>query len=80
MLYTEEKEAQTVTVPSVENCSVLQANNIIVSSGLNMKVSGGGSEVAQAGDAIAAKQEPAAGTVVEKGSVVYVEFRHLDVE
>ena len=80
LLYTEEKEAQMVTVPSVENCSVLQANNIIISSGLNMKVSGGGSEVAEAGDAIAANQEPAAGTVVEKGSVVYVEFRHLDVE
>ncbi len=80
LLYTEEKEADMVTVPSVANCSVLQANNIIVSSGLNMKVSGGGSGVAQASDAVAANQEPAAGTVVEKGSVVYVEFRHLDVE
>lgn len=80
LLYTEETEPQTVTVPSVANCTVLQANNIIVSSGLNMKVSGGGNGVAQAGDAFAASQEPAAGTVVEKGSVVYVEFRHLDVE
>ena len=59
---------------------MLQANNIIVSSGLNMKITGGGSEVTSAGDAIVAKQQPAAGETVEKGSVVYVEFRHLDVE
>ena len=80
ILYTEDTEPMQVTVPSVANCTVLQANNIIVSNGLNMKITGGGSSVHQAGDTIVAKQEPAAGTVVDKGSVVYVEFRHLDVE
>ncbi len=80
LLHTEDKEPQMVTVPSVQNCSILQANNIIVSSGLNMKVASGGRNSSSAGDTAAFNQEPAAGTVVEKGTVVYVEFRHLDVE
>lgn len=80
LLHTEEKEPQMVTVPSVTNCTILQANNIIVSSGLNMKVASGGRNSGSSGDTSAFAQEPAAGTVVEKGTVVYVEFRHLDVE
>lgn len=80
LLHTEEKEPQMITVPSVANCTILQANNIIVSSGLNMKVASGGRNSGSAGDTAAFAQEPAAGTVVEKGTVVYVEFRHLDVE
>lgn len=80
ILYTEESEPQQVTVPSVLNMSILEANNTIVSNGLNMKISGAGRGNAEQGATFAAKQEPEAGTVVEKGSVVYVEFRHLDVE
>lgn len=80
ILYTTESEPQTVTVPSVSGQSILQANGTIVSSGLNFKLSGAGRMTTDAGPTAAVKQDPEAGTVVERGSVVYVEFRHLDVE
>lgn len=80
ILYTSETQATQVVVPSVENMTILQANNAITSAGLNMKISGAGVGSSEGGATAAAKQDPAAGTQVEKGSVVYVEFRHLDVE
>ena len=64
---------------SVTN-AILQANGSIVSAGLNFKISGAGRATTDMGPTAAVKQEPEAGTVVERGSVVYVEFRHLDVE
>lgn len=78
--YTTDTEPQTVTVPSVIGQTILQANGTVVSSGLNFKLSGAGRMTADGGPTAAVKQEPEAGTVVERGSVVYVEFRHLDVE
>jgi len=80
IVYTTDQEPQTVTVPSVTGQSILQANSTIVSSGLNFKLSGAGRITADAGPTVAVKQEPEAGAIVERGSVVYVEFRHLDVE
>ncbi len=80
LVYTTESEPQMVTVPSVNGQTVLQANSTIVSSGLNFKLSGAGRITEDAGPTAAVKQDPEAGSVVERGSVVYVEFRHLDVE
>jgi len=80
LIYTTETEPQMVTVPSVMGQTVLQANSSIVSSGLNFKISGSGRMTQDGGQTAAFKQDPEAGTVVERGSVVYVEFRHLDVE
>ena len=80
IVYTTESEPQTVTVPSVIGQTILQANGSVVSSGLNFKISGAGRMTNDTGPTAAVKQEPEAGTVVERGSVVYVEFRHLDVE
>lgn len=80
IIYTTEQEPQTVTVPSVSGQSILQANGSIVSAGLNFKISGAGRMTTDTGPTAAVKQDPEAGTVVERGSVVYVEFRHLDVE
>ncbi len=78
--YTTEGSESTVTVPDVSGTTVLQANQIITNHGLNMKISGSGRGTAAAGDTFAIKQDPAAGEVVSRGSVVYIEFRHLDVE
>lgn len=81
IVYTTETEPQSITVPSVIGQSMLQANASIVSSGLNFKLSGTGRmSSSDSGATSAVKQDPEAGTVVERGSVVYVEFRHLDVE
>ncbi len=80
LLYTTDTEPQTVTVPSVIGQSVLSANSSIVSAGLNFKISGAGRMTGEGGQTAAVKQDPEAGSVVERGSVVYVEFRHLDVE
>lgn len=78
--YTTEEKPTEVTVPKVTGLSVVDANTRLVNSGLNLKVSGTGRGDAIAGETVAAKQDPAEGTVVPKGSIVYVEFRHLDVE
>lgn len=80
LIYTTDSEPQMVTVPSVIGQSLLSANSTVVSSGLNFKISGAGRMLSDGGQTAAVKQEPAAGSVVERGSVVYVEFRHLDVE
>lgn len=80
IVYTTDTEPQTVVVPSVSGQTIIQANGSVVSAGLNFKISGAGRMTTDAGPTVAVKQDPEAGTVVERGSVVYVEFRHLDVE
>ncbi len=78
--YTSETEPEMVTVPDVYNLTVIQANTRITGQGLNMKIDGTGTGVDRTGAAFAAKQDPKAGTVVQKGSIVYVEFRHENLE
>lgn len=79
VLYTEaETETEnTVIVPDVSGATPEQANLTIVSAGLNMKLTG---NITGEGDSVVVSQEPAAGSAVQKGTVVYVEIRHLDVE
>ena len=78
--YTTDVPPTQVTVPNVSGMTISQANQAIVNSGLNMKITGAGRGSAEAGETAAAAQTPAAGETAEKGSIVYVEFRHLDVE
>ncbi|MGE4283690.1 MAG: stage V sporulation protein D [Clostridia bacterium] len=72
ILYTEGTQAvSNITVPNVVNKSVLEANQILIDKGLNIKISGSG---------IAIKQEPAVDALVHPGTVVNVEFRLTDVD
>ena len=81
ILYTTDSEPEVVTVPDVYNLTVLQANSKITANGLNMKVDGIGRSGNDTGAEIfAASQDPKAGTVVERGSIVYVQFRHGNLE
>jgi stage V sporulation protein D (sporulation-specific penicillin-binding protein) len=77
-LYTEDDAAERqVTVPDVVGMSGQQANRTILNAGLNIKITGSGIE---SGQSIAAAQEPAAGTVVEPGTVVTVTFEEGPAE
>ncbi len=78
--YTTDTEPTKVTVPNVTGMTISGANQAIVSSGLNMKITGAGRGSSEHGATAACSQTPAAGETADKGSIVYVEFRHLDVE
>lgn len=81
IVYTTDSEPEMVTVPDVYNMTVIGANSLITNSGLNMKVDGIGKRDNTNGTAMfAASQDPAAGTIVERGSIVYVQFRHGNLE
>lgn len=76
-LYTEENPAADKIVPAVIGMTPSQANYAIVNAGLNMKLTG---NITGEGDSVVVSQDPLGGTIVNDGSVVYVEIRHLDVE
>ncbi|MBQ7669061.1 MAG: PASTA domain-containing protein [Clostridia bacterium] len=72
ILYTEEGvEKLKVTVPSVVGQSPNNAAEILKNVGLNINADGLG---------VADSQEPAAGTQVDKGSIVNVKFRIKEVD
>lgn len=72
IIYTDETEdVLMATVPNVINQSGQQANRTIINSGLNIRIMG--TPIERAG-CVASKQDPPAGTVVERGTVVTVEF------
>lgn len=79
VLYTREGAPQTVTVPDLTGMNAVDCNIALAGSGLNFKISGPGKSDA-ANNAHAVKQEPAAGSEVESGTIVYVEFRYASVE
>ncbi len=72
----DESEKKTVTVPNVIGMSAEQANSVITSAGLNIRVSGGAAENEKARAVI---QSIEAGTEAYKGAVVEVTF-YLDDE
>lgn len=67
---------ETVTVPSVINYTPSAANRTIINSGLNIRMVGTYRE--DVDGAISVKQSPEAGTLVKPGTVIEVEFRHMD--
>ncbi len=71
------KTERTVTIPKVTGLTAAEATATLINSGLNARVkgvSGSGS-----GAAICANQSPAAGTIVEPGTVVTVDFRYSEI-
>ncbi len=77
ILYTDNiTPSESVTVPDVTNYLPAQANRTLINAGLNIRMEGAYREDVEG--AIAVKQTPAAGTVVKPGTVVEVEFRHMD--
>ena len=78
-LYTREGTSQTVTVPDLTGLNAVDCNLALAGCGLNFKISGPGKADA-ANNARAVKQEPAPGSEVESGTIVYVEFRYASVE
>lgn len=78
-VYTEnEQTVKNVTVPNVEKMTVAEATQALAGVDLNIKIEGAGAS-RDGSSARAYRQEPAAGTVIEQGSVISVEFRTLEV-
>ena len=75
--YTEGEESKkTVTIPDVVGCYGSEANKGIVNAGLNVRVKGlSGS----GGIAVCTEQQPPAGTVVEPGTIVTLDFRFAEI-
>ncbi len=71
VLYTENSQSNTVTVPYVIGSTVSAANAMIVSKNLNMSATG----VHDKTGTVAVSQSPEAGTSVPIGTVVTVDFR-----
>ncbi|MBR6720027.1 MAG: PASTA domain-containing protein [Clostridia bacterium] len=79
IVYTEgSSEAQLTTVPSVTGMSRANAEATIKGANLNFRNSDMGAGMN--GGVIASEQSPAAGEVVEMGTVVYVKFVLQDVD
>jgi len=70
ILYTyRPEEPKTVTMPDLSGKNISEAAYAMNRVGLNIKVSGNG---------IVYRQQYKPGTVIEKGTVVEVEFRNMD--
>lgn len=75
--YTEGEESKkTVTIPNVVGCYGSEANKGIINAGLNVRIKGlSGS----GGVAVCTEQTPVAGTVVEPGTIVTLDFRFAEI-
>lgn len=75
--YTEGEESKkSVTIPNVVGCSASEANKGITNAGLNVRIKGLSNVQ---GIAICSEQSPAAGTVVEPGTIVTLDFRYVEI-
>ncbi len=75
--YTEGEESKkSVTIPNVVGCSASEANRGITNAGLNVRIKGLSNVQ---GIAICSEQTPAAGTVVEPGTIVTLDFRYVEI-
>lgn len=80
ILYTEAMDSEaTVTVPDLTGYSAVDCNILLTGAGLNFRVSGPG-KTDGGGMALAAGQDPAPGTEVPMGTIVYVQFRYASAE
>ncbi len=78
LLYTDKALAEeTVAVPNVTGMTAAAANAALINAGLNIRITGTKNYLTGTG-ATAISQSIAAGTVVPKGTVVEINFRHLD--
>lgn len=77
-LYTgEELPSDTIEVPDLIGKDATTCNKLIVNKKLNIKVEGA-LNYNEGSGAVAISQSPAAGTLVSPGTVITVEFRHMD--
>ncbi|MBE7011972.1 MAG: PASTA domain-containing protein [Ruminococcaceae bacterium] len=77
VLYTEEnQEKHTVTIPDVRGMTPSAANKVMTDAGLNIKIKGVSN---MAGTALCAGQLPMAGSTVEVGTVVTLNFSYSEV-
>lgn len=77
ILYTgNETPKSDVMVPNVKDYSASQATSVLASYGLNIEITGSYREGVQG--AVAVKQTPEAGTLVQPGTIINVEFTHKD--
>ncbi|MEG1441061.1 MAG: PASTA domain-containing protein, partial [Oscillospiraceae bacterium] len=75
--YTEGESAnRSIEVPKVVGESVANASAAITSEGLNAKING----VANSGSASCSAQSPKAGTMVEPGTVIVLDFQYSDAK
>ena len=70
ILYTDDREKETATVPSVVGLTPSQANQKLTNAGLNIRITGG---AAQNKQAKVSGQDTEAGSTVPKGTVVTIE-------
>ena len=80
ILYTEDNTSKKVVVPDVTNLSMSAAQARLAEHRLNMTVTGAGATGNSSNMTVANSQSPAAGTEIDEGSAVQVEFRYLDVD
>ncbi len=66
------KAERTITIPSVVGESASVASSILIGEGLNVKIRG----IPGEGGAVCSSQSPEAGTIVEPGTVVTVDFKY----
>ncbi len=76
LLYTgNETPANTITIPNVVGMTAYNANQTLLNLGLNVSFSGS----LNGTSATVIGQDPAAGTVVSRGTIIEVTLRHLDM-
>lgn len=75
IVYTEEMAEDYVTVPDLNGYYASDANQILINSGLNMKVTGSHTVSTSV---LVGTQDPPAGTEVPRGSVVSVEYNYTN--
>lgn len=73
ILYFGDAKAETAAVPNVIGMSAAQANEAITNAGFNIKLTGG---AVQNVNAVAVSQSFVPGVVINKGTVIEVEFRY----
>ena len=81
VLYTDGERPSTVTVPTVVGKTLLQANQLLTDSGLNVKISGYPTDRADdlsARQAVVRTQAIEAGTAVAEGTVVELQIVYQD--
>ncbi len=78
VIYTDgETPEATVEVPNVIGKTAAAANRLILNAGFNIRIDGA-ANFATGGGATVVSQFPEAGTMVPEGTVITLEFMHLD--
>ena len=79
VLYTgNEEQTTSVIVPNLVGKTSVAANALLVNLGLNVKIEGAQKHTVGDSVAMVVSQSVAPGTAVSPGTVVTVEFRHMD--